>query len=81
MSDLLGISTSHKDTPIRVRITGRQQSVFRTPQYLFISTINILDTDFLSSNKASLVYDPEGEQAKVFFDWIAWRLLVDGERL
>lgn len=66
---------------MHVRIAGRQHSVFRAPRYSHISNINILGADFLDSNEASLVYHPEGEEGKVFFDGIAWRVLVEGEKL
>ena len=66
---------------MHVRIAGRQQSVFRAPRYSHIANINILGVDFLDSNEASLVYNPEGEDGKVFFDGIAWRVLVEGGTL
>jgi len=66
---------------VRVRIAGRQHRVFRAPRCSHISDINILGADFLDANEASLVYNPDGEEGKVFFDGIAWRVLVKGEKL
>jgi len=66
---------------MHVRIAGRQYTVFWAPRYSHISDINNLGADFLDSNEASIVYNPEGEEGKVFFSGIAWRVLVEGEKL
>jgi len=66
---------------VHVRIAGRQQSVYRAPRNSHYSDINILGADFLCNNQGSLIYNPEGVEAKVFFDGIAWRRLVGDEKL
>ncbi|CUS14156.1 unnamed protein product [Tuber aestivum] len=80
-SDLFGISAVREDTPVHVRIGGRPHSAFRAPECSNFVDINILGTDFLDAHAVSLVCNPEGLEAKLFFDGKAWRVLVEGEKL
>ncbi|KAG0640739.1 hypothetical protein HOY80DRAFT_1116354 [Tuber brumale] len=80
-SDLFGHPAIREDTPVPVRIAGRQHSVFRAPQCSHFVNINILGADFLDVHGVSLVSNPDGLESKLFFDGKAWKVLVEGEKL
>ncbi|KAG0131906.1 hypothetical protein HOY82DRAFT_453268, partial [Tuber indicum] len=53
-SDLFGFPAIREDTPVHIRIAGRQHRAFRAPQCSHFVDINILGADFIDAHEVSL---------------------------